>query len=77
MAVGYGYVTNLEATLQILTRLLLGLSILVKVHGISYKAPSQLPRGTEDEGQMKKVVAAGPKTTNSWLERELLRKTNP
>ncbi|KYQ54599.1 hypothetical protein ALC60_06515, partial [Trachymyrmex zeteki] len=50
---------------QIPTRLLLSLSILVKVHRISYKAPLQLPRRTEDKGRMKKVAAAGSKTAHS------------
>lgn len=56
---------KIEATRQIPTRLPLSLSILVKVCRISYKAPSQLPGGTEDKGRMKKVAAAGPKGADS------------
>lgn len=53
---------KIEATRRIPTHLPLSLSILVKVRRISYKTPSQLPKGTEDKGRMKKVAAAGPKT---------------
>ncbi|CAL1675666.1 unnamed protein product [Lasius platythorax] len=66
MAVSHRYSMKIEATRQIPMRLPLSLSILVKVRRISYKAPSQLPGGTEDGGRMKKVAAAaGPKTADS------------
>lgn len=38
------------------------------------KARSQLLGGAQDDGRMKKVVAAGPRTADSELEHELFRK---